>query len=176
MSRKTRAAASAIVSTSTPEPQRAKRKSAVLEPPLDAERAEYVSVLWNKRTGVYVVEPMAKHPTGASAIFGPPVTISAEQFESDATSAVLSNLAKYHHQVFRAELAPKKRLPQGERSFLKTHLSVSVTRYASGDIWIYPMQHTSGGYTGIGEKIVVPAADVKKKLVDGLRQAFSKSS
>lgn len=142
----------------------------------DAERAEYVSVLRNKRTGDYIIEPMARHPIGASAIFGAPVTISAGKFESEITQAILENVAKYHTQVFREELAPKRRPAQEQKAFLNAHLSVSITRYPTGDIWIYPMRRNRGGYAGTGEKIVVPAAEVRDSLVRALREAFSKGS
>jgi len=140
-----------------------------------AGQFEYICVLRNKRTGNYIIEPMAKHPIGASAVFGAVTTISAEKYESEMTSAVLANLAKYNRQEFQEELAPKRRPPKEEREFLESHLSVSITRYPWGDIWIYPMQRDKGGYRGIGEKIVVPASEVSKQLTAALQEAFSKS-
>jgi hypothetical protein len=157
------------------QPGQARRRLAS-EATADAERTEYVGVLRNTRTGNYIIEPMARHPIGASAIFGAPVIIPAEKFESEITQAILENLAKYHRQVFREELAPKRRSTPEEKAFLKAHLSVSITRYPTGDIWIYPMRRNRGGYAGTGKKIVVLAAQVRDGLVSALREAFSKGS
>jgi hypothetical protein len=149
------------------------RRSLTSEATADAEQAEHVGVLRNTQTGDYIIEPMARHPIGASAIFGAPVIIPAERFESEITQAILENLAKYHRQVFREELTPKRRSTQEEKAFLKVHLSVSITRYPTGDIWIYPMRRNRGGHRGTGEKITVPAAEMRENLVSALREALA---
>lgn len=140
----------------------------------EGDRTEHVGVLRNRRTGDYIVEPMARHPIGASAIFGTPVTIPVERFESEITEAILENLGKYHIQVFREESAPRKKSSEEQKAFLETHLSISVTRYPNGDVWIYPMRRDRGGYAATGEKIMVPAAETHERLASAVREAFSK--
>jgi hypothetical protein len=151
------------------------KQQSVKEVAPDAERVEHVGVLWNERARQYVVQPMTRHPIGASCDYGPASVIPDAEFEASITAAVLDNLSKYHKQAYDKDLVPK-RSDNKQRAFLKAHLSVSVTRYPTGDIWIYPMRRNKGGYSGIGEKIIVPAAEVEERLVTAVREAFSKSS
>ena len=136
---------------------------------------EVLSVYENTEDGIFIVQPMARHPIGASAEFGAPTLVPDAQFDTHIATAVMENLAKYHKQVYDQDTAAA-RSDKEQRDFVKAHLNVSLTRYPSGEICIYPMRRKSGGYTGTGEKIVLRADEVPENLASALREAFSKSS
>lgn len=140
-----------------------------------ATNFEMISVYRSSKSGDFIVQPMTRHPIGASGEFGTPTVISDDQFDAGIVLVVTENLAKYHQQVYRDDLAPK-RSGKEQRQFVKEHLHVSVTRFPSGQIEIRPGHHERGGYVGDKESFSLRPDEIAQKLASALREAFSKSS
>jgi len=140
-----------------------------------ATNFEMISVYRSSKNGNFIIQPMTRHPIGASGEFGKPTIISDDQFDARIVLAVIENLAKYHQQVYRDDLAPT-RSSKEQRQFVKEHLCVSVTRFPSGQIEIRPGHRERGGYVGDKENISLGPDEIPGKLARALRDAFSRSS
>src|SRR5574341_2164476 len=118
---------------------------------------QYLSLYLNERTGDFIVQPQARHPTGASADFGDPTVVSPKHFDSRMVAVVLENLGKYSKQVFLSELAPRYSNDE-HRKFVEEHLCVDLTRFPTGELRIRPCHRATGGavgYVGHDEDTVI---------------------
>jgi hypothetical protein len=125
-----------------------------------------------KKDGRLIVQPMARHPTGASAEFGEPTELLEEQVEARLLHVVLENLEKYHGQTYVPEHAPKYS-GKGYADFTRRHDMVSVTRVENGVVEVNASERVRGGYRGLNsEMIVLQPHDVPTQLVSAIRRAF----
>lgn len=136
---------------------------------------EMISIYRSKINGAFIIQPMARHPSGASGEFGTPTVISDDQFDIRIVPVVRENLRKYHQQAYQDDLAPKHSNKVWQ-DFLKEHLCVSVTRFPSGQTEIRPSHHERGGYVGDNKSISLSPDEIPEKLAAALREAFSQSS
>jgi hypothetical protein len=137
-------------------------------------RNERVTIYRNTKQGLYIVQPMATHPTGAVADFGEPTIVSEPEFESRIAGAVLENLAKFDQESYKPERAP--RFSREEYAiFKRAHNGVSVARTAEG-LEITPWERVHGGYAGINAAIItIPGQAPLDKLTAAIREAFERT-
>jgi hypothetical protein len=137
-------------------------------------RYEAATVYRRKNDGIIIVQPMARHPIGASAAFGDPTEIAPQDFDRRVAAAVLDALRRYHVQVFDRRLA--KRFSDEEYAqFIRGHDSVAVTLYeASGLVEVVPCFPEEGSRASRkGHKITFSKDDIVEKLPEALRASFS---
>jgi len=131
-----------------------------------------VTIYRNQKSGRLIVQPMTRHPTGASGEFGEPTQLTEEEVEARLPPVVLENLEKYHRQTYVPELAPKHSGKQ-YATFTRGHDMVSVTRLETGVVEVNASERVRGGYRGLNsEMIVLQPQDVPTQLVAAIRQAF----
>lgn len=135
-------------------------------------RYETLTIYRNKKNGRLIVQPLTRHPTGASGEFGEPTELSEEESEARLLQVVLDTLEKYHRETYVPERAPKY---SGKEyaDFTKRHYMVSVTRLETGAMEVNASEHVRGGYRGLNsEMIVLQPDDVPTQLVTAIRRAF----
>ena len=131
-----------------------------------------ITIYKNKKTGLYLVQPMAKHPTGASADFGDPTSLTEEEFESRIVSVVQENLRKYHQQTFDQKLALSFSDEEYSR-FTRGHNCVCVTVDDNGIVELIPAARVPGGYVGLKEgNISISKYEIGARLAGAIRDAF----
>lgn len=133
---------------------------------------EKVAIYRSGQTVRYIVQPMTRHPSGASAEFGEPTEVSEEEFDARIVSVVLENLGKYHQQKYDPDLA-KIMTDEEDSKFRGDHDYISVTREDSGLVEVIPGARTQGGYVGIkSANITLQKDEVEPKLGAAIREAF----
>src|SRR5262245_297995 len=134
--------------------------------------AEVVTIYFKQKTGIYKVQPHAKHSSGASAEFGEPTPISIANFRAEIGPAVLENLEKYNRQVFDESKA--LRFSDSEhKAFIKEHLCVDISRPKLGGVQVRPCYRTRGGYAGFNQEFLLKDQEIMDKLPDVLLEAFN---
>lgn len=133
---------------------------------------ETVTIYKNKKSGLYIVQPMTKHPMGASAEFGDPTPVTEEAFESLIVPVVEENLRKYHQQQYDQNLAPKSSEAE-HMKFVQEHYCVDVTVDDNGIVEVTPLGSVRGGYVGLKEgKASFNKEEIEVRLPTAIRAAF----
>ncbi len=131
-----------------------------------------VTLYRNRRTHVYLVQPMTRHPMGASVEFGKPTPIPEAEFASMIVPALLESLEAYGRQPFLQELAPKMSA-QEYAKFRREHDAVGITLHDSGLLEVTPLRRSGGGYVGVVEKKVsLEVSLAPEMLAEAVHQAF----
>jgi hypothetical protein len=134
---------------------------------------ECVAIYRNKKTNKILVQPMARHPTGASADFGAPTELAESDWDSRLLSTVLEDLAKYGGQQYEADLAPKYQRTEYAR-FTRSNDLVSITRLKNGVVEVNPSERVRGGYRGLNDQmIVLSPEEAPTRLVTAIREALA---
>jgi hypothetical protein len=137
-----------------------------------------VSVYWNSRMDVYIVQPMVPSPMGAAASIehGEPTTVPGSEFAEKVPVAVLSALKRYGTERYDPRLARTTSSAE-DREFLKRHLNISVSVAPGRLLRIRPLHRKRGGYVSRdGEELYVERAEAMARIGDLIRQAFQLSS
>lgn len=134
---------------------------------------EMVGVFRNKKSGAYIVQPMARRPIGGSGDFGEPIVINAEEFDDRIVPVVLENLATYSQQQYNPKLAQSVS-DEEDSKFRREHDYVSVLLDETGLVEVKPCKRVSGGYVSI-EKLTLRREEIPEKLAEVIREAFHRA-
>ena len=112
----------------------------------------------------------------ATTAYGEPTVVAPEEFESQITDAVMTNLAKFGKEKYDEKRAIR-RPPNEQREYAKGHVEVSVRKQPSGQLVICPLHREAGGFVGHkDEKTVLVAHEVSNKLPEIIAEAFRRST
>lgn len=127
-------------------------------------------IFFSAKTDLFLVFSMGVRPSGGKTLLDAPIEVRADEFASQIVPVLAEAL-----RSFQDAASPDRMWrPASMSAFISRHLCVSVTRLESGDIDVVPLHHEKGGYVGKeAEHVVVPAADVSKKIGIVLRDAFA---
>ena len=132
------------------------------------------SIYRRKSDGTVIVQPMARHPIGASADFGIPTEIMPQDFDRRIVPAVLNALQKYHIQVFDPALA-KKFSDEEHAEFIREHDCVEVRLNEDNRVVrVVPCFPTEGGTASRKHHTIsFSEDDITEKLPGALRASFT---
>jgi hypothetical protein len=129
----------------------------------------------NRRADVYLVQPMTRHPMGASVECGEPTLVAEAEFAGRIMPALLASLEDYGRQPFSPELGPKLSAREYAK-FRREHEGVLVTLHDTGLLDVTPLRRESGGYVGaVEDKESLNFKDASAMLADAVRRAFGRA-
>lgn len=133
---------------------------------------ETLAIYRRKQDGRYIVQPMARHPTGASVEFGDPTIIPEEDLATHIVQVVLENLALYNRVKYDHSTAPRSS-DEDFAAFLGNHDALSVTREDTGVISVVPHVRKRGGTIGRMEAAIrLSPGQADTQLATAIRTAF----
>ena len=131
---------------------------------------DVVALYRNKKSGVYIVQPMTRHTIGADTEFGEAIFIQPRDFDREIVSITMATLPIYHQQVYRQDLA--RRFSDKEyNKFEREHEHVRVELYEDGVLEVIAMT----GSAGLEGRLCLKKEEVGEKLLSALQEAFRRA-
>lgn len=134
-----------------------------------------VQIYWNESKNQFVLQELASVPDGGSGEFGPPIILTAEDFDSQVGRLVLDCLRNYRKNVYNEDLV-RRHSDKERRKFVKDHLLVNVAQISAAQIQVSPCERHGLSYSGVkGAAVILKLDSAEKELPNVLREAFHRA-
>ena len=134
----------------------------------------FVTLFWNQKENVYLVQPEARRGRFAKGSFGDALRLETEVHEDRFMLEIGRALDNFNKNIWSAEMS-KAMSPVKYRNFRRHHLSVSIKRSCCGEVIVYPLHREEGGYVARrGEHI--QCQDSEEEILKAVKQAFAMAS
>lgn len=136
---------------------------------------ETLDVFRNKKAGFFLIQRKCKDQLKKGLVsYGAPEVFSEAQLRETGVEKILSGLS------FSSAPCPGQELVQvltteEYSGFCRAHICVTVTRWPEGrgDLELFPLRRTRGGYRSIeGAKVVIEMHKIQSDLIDEVFEAF----